>query len=372
LKGIKNMARFLKYGITTGATAAAAAKAAVIALVSSPVERVVIPTPIGIRFEIPVKESKKLSDDAAMATAVKDAGDDIDATDKIEISATVKLTDDGKVTIKSGKGIGMVTKPGLAVPVGESAINPVPRKMIREAVKEALPSGKGAEVVIDIPEGEKVAKKTLNAKLGIVGGISVLGTTGVVKPFSMEAWKRSMVPQIDIALAKGYKRVFVVPGNIGEKITKKLFEVPDDSIVQTGDFMGYMLDKAVEKGVREIMLLGHPGKLVKLAAGIFNTHHKMGDARAEVIAAYAGAVGADAETINRILQSNTTEEAAELLKQVNLSRATFDMIAEKVRSRVMERIKEKAKVSVIIVSLDGAVLGMDESARCAEPWLNSM
>jgi len=216
-----------------------------------------------------------------------------------------------------------------------------------------------------------VAKKTLNAKLGIVGGISVLGTTGVVKPFSMEAWKRSMVPQIDIALAKGYKRVFVVPGNIGEKITKKLFKAPDEAIVQTGDFMGFMLDQAAEKGVKEIMLLGHPGKLVKLAAGIFNTHHKMGDARAEVIAAYAGAVGADSDTINRILESNTTEEAAEILKQVNLSRATFDRIAEKVRSRVMERIKEKAKVSVIIVSLDGAVLGMDESARCAEPWLNS-
>ena len=366
------MARFLKYGITTGACAAAAAKAAVIALVSNPVDRVVIPTPIGIRFEIPVKKSKKLSDDAAMATVVKDAGDDIDATDKIEISATVRLTGDGRVTVKSGKGVGLVTKPGLAVHVGESAINPVPRKMICDAVKEALPRGKGAEVVIDIPEGEKVAKKTLNAKLGIIGGVSVLGTTGVVKPLSMEACRRSLVPQIDVALAKGYKRIFVVPGNIGERITKQLFKAPNEAIVQTADFMGYMLKKAVEKGVREIILLGHPGKLVKLAAGIFNTHHKMGDARAEVIAAYAAAVGADSETVNRILQSNTTEEAAELLKQVNLSRATFDRIAEKVRSRVMERIEKKAKVSVIMVSLDGAILGMDESARCAEPWLNSM
>ena len=365
------MARFLRYGITTGASAAAAAKAAVIALVGNPVEKVVIPTPIGLRFEIPVKESKKLSGNSAVATVVKDAGDDIDATDKIEIHATVKLTSDGKVAVKSGKGVGKVTKPGLAVPVGESAINPVPRKMILDAVKEALPQGKGAEVVIDIPEGEKVAKKTLNAKLGIVGGISVLGTTGVVKPLSMEACRRSLVPQIDVALAEGYKRIFVVPGNIGERITKKLFKVPDEAIVQTGDFMGYMFRKMVEKGVREIMLLGHPGKLVKLAAGIFNTHHKMGDARAEVIAAYAGAVGADSETINGILRSNTTEEAAELLKQAGLSRATFDLIAEKVRSRVMERVEGKAEVSVIIVSLDGAILGMDKTARCAEPWLNS-
>jgi cobalt-precorrin-5B (C1)-methyltransferase len=365
------MARFLKYGITTGATAAAAAKAAVTALVSNPVDKVVIPTPIGIRFEIPVKETKKLSEDSAIATAVKDAGDDVDVTDEIEIHATVKLTDDGEVTVKSGKGVGTVTKPGLAVSVGEPAINPIPKKMIIEAVKEALPKGKGAEVVIDIPEGEAVAKKTLNAKLGILGGISVLGTTGVVKPFSMEAWKRSMVPQIDVALAKGYKRIFVVPGNIGEKITKQLFKASDEEIIQTGDFMGYMLDQAVEKGVKEIMLLGHPGKLVKLAAGIFNTHHKMGDARAEVVAAYAGAAGADTDTVNRILQSNTTEEAAEILKKIDLSRATFDRIAEKVRLRVMDRIKEKAKVSVIIVSYDGTVLGADESARRAEPWLNS-
>jgi cobalt-precorrin-5B (C1)-methyltransferase len=365
------MARFLKYGITTGATAAAAAKAAVTALVSNPVDKVVIPTPIGIRFEIPVKETKKLSEDSAVATAVKDAGDDVDVTDEIEIHATVKLTDNGEVTVKSGKGVGTVTKPGLAVSVGEPAINPMPKKMIIEAVKEALPQGKGAEVVIDIPEGEAVAKKTLNAKLGIVGGISVLGTTGVVKPFSMEAWKRSMVPQIDVALAKGYKRIFVVPGNIGEKITKQLFKASDEAIIQTGDFMGYMLDQAVEKGVKEIMLLGHPGKLVKLAAGIFNTHHKMGDARAEVVAAYAGAAGADTDTVNHILQANTTEEAAEILKKINLSRATFDRIAEKVRSRVMDRIKEKAKVSVIIVAYDGTVLGADESARRAEPWLNS-
>jgi len=366
LKGIKNMARFLKYGITTGATAAAAAKAAVIALVSDPVDRVVIPTPIGIRFEIPVKESRKLSDGAAVATVVKDAGDDIDVTDKLEISATVKLTDDGKITIKGSRGIGIVTKSGLPVPVGESAINPMPRKMITVAVKEALPTGKGVEVILSIPEGEKVAKKTLNAKLGIVGGISVLGTTGVVKPLSMEACKRSLVPQIDVALANGYERIFLVPGNIGERITKQLFKVPEDAIVQTGDFMGYMLDKAVEKGVKEIILLGHPGKLVKLAAGIFNTHHKVADARHEVIAAYAGAVGADSQLVNRILQSNTTEEAIVLLKQANLLQQTFDKIAERVGSRVTDRVKNKAKIGVILVSLEGAILGTNESDRSAK------
>ena len=361
--------RILRYGNTTGACAAAAAKAALIALIDRSVDRVGVPSPIGVRFEILVESAKKLSDDTAVATVVKDAGDDIDATDKLEITATVKLTADGKVTIRSGKGIGMVTKPGLAVPVGQAAINPIPRRMIEESVREALPAGKGADVTLDIPEGEKVATKTLNAKLGVLGGLSVLGTTGIVKPLSMEACRRSLVPQIDVALSAGFERVFFVPGNIGERITKKLFKPPEDAIVQTGDFVGYMFDKAVEKGVKQILFLGHPGKLTKVAANIFNTHHKVADARNEVVAAYAGAEGADAALINQILQSNTTEEAITLLKQANLSKQVFNRIAERVSQRISERVQQKIKISVILVSLDGEILGADKNARSSETWL---
>ncbi len=357
--------RVLRYGNTTGACAAAAAKAALIALLKEPVDRVGVPSPYGIRFEILVKEAKKVGNEG-VATVVKDAGDDIDATDKLEITAAVKLTDDGKVTIRSGKGIGVVTKPGLQVPIGEAAINPVPRQMIEASVREALPAGKGAEVMLDIPEGERVAAKTLNPKLGIVGGLSVLGTTGLVKPLSMEACRRSLVPQIDVALSEGYERVFFVPGNIGERITKKLFNPPEDAIVQTGDFVGYMLDKAVEKGVKEIVFLGHPGKLAKVAAGIFNTHHKVADARNEVVAAYAGAEGVDAAVVNRILQANTTEESIPLLKQAGLAEQVFDRIAERVSERVTERTQGKIKVNVIIVSMDGEVLGVDKNARSLE------
>jgi cobalt-precorrin-5B (C1)-methyltransferase len=363
------MARFLKYGITTGASAAAAAKAAVIALVSKPVDRVVIPTPIGLRFEVPVKSTKKVAVDTAEAVVIKDAGQDIDATDKMEITATVKLTDDGKITIKSGRGIGKVTKPGLQVPIGEGAINPVPKSMITQAVQEVLPAGKGAEITITAPEGEEVAKKTMNAKLGIIGGVSILGTTGVVKPLSLEACRRSLVPQIDVALARGYKRIFFVPGNIGERIAKQQFGAPEDAIVQTGDFVGYMLDKAVEKGVKEIIVLGHSGKVVKLAANIFNTHHKVGDARNEVIASYAGAVGADTKTINTLLEANTSDEASEILRGAGLLEATYDRIATRVHQRVSDRVENKIKISVIIVSMDGKVLGMDHNARCNKPWL---
>ena len=364
------MARFLKYGITTGATAAAAAKAATIAALKEPVDRVVIPTPIGLRFEVPVKSSRKLAKDSAEAVAVKDAGQDIDATDKMEITATVKITDDGKITIKSGVGIGVVTKPGLQVPVGEGAINPVPRIMITEAVKEALPAGKGAEIIICAPEGANIAKKTMNAKLGIKGGVSILGTTGVVKPLSLEACRRSLVPQIDVAIARGYKRIVFVPGNIGERIAKEKFKVPEDAIVQTGDFVGYMLDKAVEKGVKEIIFIGHSGKIVKLAANIFNTHHKVGDARNEVIASYAGAVGASTQTINEVLAANTSDEASEILKPTGLLEKTYDKIAARVNQRISDRVENKIKLSVVIVAMDGSVLGMDENARCNKPWLN--
>jgi cobalt-precorrin-5B (C1)-methyltransferase len=340
-------------------------------LLNHPVDRVGVPSPFGVRFEILVKEAKKLNDDTGMATVVKDAGDDIDATDKLEISAIVKLTEDGKVIIRSGTGIGIVTKPGLQVPIGESAINPMPKRMIEESLKEVLPSGKGADVKLNIPEGEKVAAKTLNPKLGIIGGLSVLGTTGLVKPLSMEACRRSLVPQIDVALSAGCERVFFVPGNIGERIAKNLFNPPEDAIVQTGDFVGYMLDKAADKGVKEILFLGHPGKLAKVAAGIFNTHHKVADARNEVVAAYAGGEGADASLVNRILQSNTTEEAIVLLKQAKLSDRVFDRIAERVSLRISERVQQKIKISVILVSLDGEVLGADNNARSSVTWPKS-
>jgi cobalt-precorrin-5B (C1)-methyltransferase len=364
------MARFLKYGITTGATAAAAAKAATIAALDAPVERVVIPTPIGLRFEMPIKSSRKLGEGSAEAVAVKDAGEDIDVTDKMDITATVKLTSDGQIIIKSGEGVGKVTKPGLQVPVGEGAINPVPRSMITEAVKEVLPQGVGIEVTISAPQGELVAKKTMNAKLGVEGGVSILGTTGVVKPLSSDACRRSLVPQFDVALARGYKRIFVVPGNIGERIAKEQFGAPGDAIVQTGDFVGYMLEKAVEKGVQEIILLGHSGKIVKLAANVFNTHYKMGDARNEVISSYAGAAGASTQTINALLQANTTDEASEILRQVNLLEPTYERIAARVHQRVSDRVENKIKINVVIVAMDGKVLGMDQNARCNKPWLN--
>ena len=364
--------RFLKYGISTGACAAAAAKAALLALLDRPVEHVGVPTPIGLRLEIPIKGCRRIDSEKAMAWVVKDAGDDADVTDGMEIFATVKLLDGPDVVIRGGEGVGTVTKPGLPIPMGEAAINPVPRMMIENAVREVLPPGKGVEVLIEVPRGVEIARKTLNPKLGIVGGISILGTAGVVKPYSVEAYKRSLVPQIDVALASGHPWVFLVPGNIGAEIARNVFKAPEDAIVQTGDFVGYMLRKSVEKGAKNLILLGHAGKLVKLAAGIFNTHHKIADARMEVIASYAASAGAHPQLVERILHCNTTEEAIALLKEANLLRPTFNRIAERVRRRCIEKVENKAEITVIIVSLNGEILGVSRKAECIEKWLKSI
>jgi len=365
------LARFLKYGITTGATAAAAAKAAVIAALTAPVVCVVIPTPIGLRFEVAVKSCQKVSEGVAEAVVVKDAGQDIDATDKMEIVASVRIIDDDeRIVVTSGVGVGVVTKPGLQVPVGEGAINPVPKMMIIEAVREVLPQGKGVEIIISAPDGANIAKKTTNAKLGVKGGVSILGTTGVVKPLSLEACRRSLVPQIDVALAHGFKRLVFVPGNIGEKISKDFFHIPEEAIIQTGDFVGYMIDKAVEKGVEEIIFIGHSGKLVKLAANIFNTHHKVGDARNEVIASYAGAVGVSSHVINQLLVANTSDEASKILLNTGFLEETYDRIAMRVNQRISDRVDNKLRISVVIVAMDGKVLGVDKNARENKPWLN--
>ncbi len=350
--------RFLKYGISTGACAAAAAKAALLTLLEGPVKYVGIPTPIGLRLEVPIKECKKIDAERAMACVVKDAGDDfMDVTDGIEICAVVRLFEGSGVIIKGGKGVGVVTRPGLPVPVGEAAINPTPRMMIERAVKEVLPQGKGVEVMIEVPRGAEIADKTWNPKLGIVGGISILGTTGIVKPYSMRAYKRSMTSQIDVALACGHRRLFLVPGNIGARIARDLLRAPEEAIVQTGDFVGYMLQKCVEKGVKDVVLIGHAGKLVKVAAGIFNTHHKIADARMEVIAAYAASVGASPSLVERILRCNTTEEAVAILEEGGIAKQTFTRIAERARQLCIERVKGKAEVSVVIVSRNGKILG---------------
>jgi cobalt-precorrin-5B (C1)-methyltransferase len=243
--------------------------------------------------------------------------------------------------------------------------------MIIGSVQEILPPNKGAEVVISVPEGAKLANRTYNPRLGIVGGISILGTTGIVKPRSLSAFVASVAAEIDVAIASGHERLILVPGSIGEEMAIQLLGASTEEIIQTGDFIGYMIKRAAEKGVKHIVVLGHPGKLVKLAAGISNTNYRVADGRREVVAAYAALAGAPKTAVEKVMQATTTDDMADTLARFDLSDATFNLIADSVKDFVLRKGGDKIKASVLIVSYDGKVLGADSEARGLHIWRKS-
>lgn len=351
----------LRSGITTGASAAAAAQAAVIMLDRHEEIRVaVIINPLGQEIAVPIK-SVSLQNGYAEAVVVKDGGDDPDVTDGLDIVVTVRKTAGKEIIIDGGPGVGTVTKPGLQIPVGEPAINPVPRVMIREAVSKYLPEGVGVRIEVSVPGGAEVARKTLNPKLGIIGGISILGTTGIVEPMSEEAFKRSLVPQIEMAKAQGYSTICLSPGRLGEKWAAEKLGIPGEATVQMSNFVGYMLNACVRLAIREVILVGHHSKITKVAAGCFHTHNKVSDARLETLAAYAGLLGAQPPVIAALLEANTAEGALEILRDNNLM-DVLPLIAAKAAHRSMEHIFGELRVGVVMFNMAGDVLAADENA----------
>lgn len=350
----------LRRGYTTGTCAAAAAKAATKMLYNKEeVDKVKVALPTGDEVTLTIVD-RDIQDEEASCCVIKDAGDDPDVTNGAKICAKATKVTSG-VTIKGGEGVGKMTKNGLEVAVGEAAINPVPMKMIKDEVKKTLPPRKGVEIKIYVPNGEKLAEKTLNKKLGIKGGISIIGTTGIVEPMSIDAFKKSLSPQIDIAKAAGFEELVLVPGRISEKNAIKA-GVPDDAVIQMGNFVGFILKECTRKGVKKVLLYGRTGKLVKVSAGIFDTHSKTADARLETIAANAASQGAEKETINKILDANTTEEAKEILKREGLL-SVFNIIAEKASTHATEYTENKLDIGTIITSRKGEIIGKDQNSR---------
>jgi cobalt-precorrin-5B (C1)-methyltransferase len=341
-----------EYGITTGSAATAAALAALLSI-KGKVENVEIETPLG-EIDIGVNVSKKLSTNSGRASVIKYPYNDPDVTKNLEIFVDLILTSTPGVNIKGGDGVGVVTKPGLQVPVGEAAINPTPREMIISNLKKNMPEDMGADVVISVPAGKELAKKTLNSRLGIVNGISILGTTGFARSMNLKSYKTSYRCQIDVAVAEGYYDLVFVPGNIGETIAKRIMDVNDDQLIQMGNFVGYMLSEAEKKGVKKITLLGHAGKLIKISAGIFNTKHSIADGRREIIAVHAALVGADKKVVNEIFQSNTTEEMINILNNHSIVKNVFNNIAERIKNICSEKFE--IDFDVIIVNMEGQVL----------------
>lgn len=350
----------MRSGYTTGSSATAASKAAAILLVEGrETSEVEITLPIDKKVKLPIKYVKRVGNKAE-AAVVKDGGDDPDVTHGTLIISEVELNDTG-INITGGKGVGKITKPGLAISVGQAAINPIPLKMIESEVLKVLPENKGANVVISVPEGEKLAQKTLNPKMGIVDGISILGTTGIVRPMSNTAYIDSLIPQIDQSLALGYKNIVLTPGGMGNKLAIDLGMNPD-AIVQTSNFIGRMLIESFERGIENILLFGHIGKLVKVAGGIFNTHSKVADARREILAAHTALLGAPKELIKEIMDSNTAEAVVETLVKNNY-KEVFETIARTASRKAEEHVFNKLNVGTVLYSLQGEILGLDEKAK---------
>jgi cobalt-precorrin-5B (C1)-methyltransferase len=345
----------LKKGYTTGSCAQAAAKAATLMLLGRRgVNEVELETPSGVKLLLPVIDTE-LGDHYARCGVVKDSGDDPDVTHGARIYATVRFSDTPGVTLRGGNGVGLVTKPGLAVPVGEHAINPVPRRMILREVSSLLPDGQGVEVTITVPEGEALAEKTFNPRLGIEGGISIIGTTGIVEPKSIDAYRTSLSLELDVLRAQGLEKVTLVLGYVGERFCRNVLHPPEDSVIKIGDHVGYMLDQCGEKGFKEVLLVGHIGKLVKIAGGQFNTHFRFGDRRIETIVHHARRRGAAQELIEAILRETAAEATVDLLREYGMMNV-FDGIAREVASRVKRRVGEKFKTRCILLSLKGDVL----------------
>ena len=347
--------KFLQSGYTTGACAAAGVKAALILLTTDKVvDSVEIIALDGTPLKIPVKSVEKISD-GIRAEVIKFSGDDPDITNGVSVFTTVRRIFDDKIVFRAGLGVGTITKPGLQLPVGEPAINPAPRRLIKNVAAEF--NIRGLEVEISIPAGVELAKKTLNPVLGVEGGLSIIGTTGVLRPMSEEAFKNSLVPQIDVAKAAGFSELVFVPGKIGENIAKKL-GFQDGAIIQTSNFIGFMLEAAAEREISKIILCGHLGKLVKVAAGVFHTHNRVADARLETLAAYAAAEGLPASEVQKILDANTTEDAAQIISANHLERV-YKKIAARASLRAERYVFGKLKVETILVDFAGNILGSD-------------
>jgi cobalt-precorrin-5B (C1)-methyltransferase len=363
----------MRYGFTTGSCAAAAAKAAAYMLLTGKKKsEITIETPKGILYTAQLVEIKRKENEVRCAVQ-KDGGDDPDITTGALIFARVsygeKKPDEKwespQVIIDGGSGVGRVTKPGLDQCVGSAAINHVPREMIEREVLSVcnLLDYKGVlEIEISVQNGEKIAEKTFNPRLGIVGGISILGTSGVVEPMSSRAILDTIRVELNQRRALGYDYVAVAPGNYGLDFMKKTYGYDLDRSVKCSNFIGDTVDMAVELGFKKMFLTGHIGKLIKVAGGIMNTHSSEGDCRMELLAAFAIKNGVEADPACKILECNTTEEAMLTLRESGKQKQVMNYAMERICYYLNRRSKGKMHIDCIIYSNEFGELAKSEGA----------
>ena len=355
----------LRCGYTTGSCATAAAKAAAtMLLIGERVESVRIDTPKGIVLSLEPLEVEQTADYVSCAIR-KDSGDDPDDTNGVLVFAKVERVAEPGVHIEGGVGVGLVTKPGLACAQGGPAINPTPRRMITSevtSVMEQVGYTEGLLVTISIPEGVEIAKKTFNPRLGIVGGLSVLGTSGIVEPMSEKALIETMYVEMRAQQARGNKNLLVFFGNYGEDFTRDVMQLDLEGAVTCSNFVGELLDYAVFLGFETLLLIGHSGKLVKLAQGVMNTHSKYADCRTELFALQAMFHGASIEVGKEIYGCLTTDEVTKILKRENLFEPVMEQVTEKIDFYMQHRVHGKIKTAAFMFSNVYGILGKTKYA----------
>ena len=362
---IKNNKK-LRYGYTTGSCAAAAAKAAArMLLTGETVENIDLMTPKGILLHLEILDIHKGEEEVSCAVR-KDGGDDPDATHGLLVYAAVRKKKESGVTIDGGRGLGRVTKRGLEQPVGAAAINRTPRAMITEAVEDiadAFGYTEGFTVVISIPGGEEVAKKTFNPRLGILGGISVLGTSGIVVPMSEDALIASIHAEMRLRKENGGDYLLITPGNYGAAFVSSYPDVDVENSVKCSNYVGETLDYAVNLGIRGILFVADIGKFIKVSGGIMNTHSRCADSRAELMTAAAIRAGADLETAKQLLETITTVEAIGILKEKGLLEKTMAEILPRIHYYLQHRIGEAFPTEAILFSNEYGFLGETAGAQ---------
>lgn len=366
---IEKRGKKLRYGYTTGSCAAAATKAACTLLADpSRLEThfigeedvVQLMTPKGWLLDIPYTV-EKIDRQSVTCSVIKDSGDDPDMTKGIKIYAEVTIGTGRAYKLQNGLGVGLVTKAGLSVPVGSPAINPVPQKMIRSAIEEILETVEGVSVTISAPEGLEIAKRTFNPRLGIVDGISIIGTTGIVEPMSEDAIIDTIKVELSVLAKTGTDTILLTPGNYGRDFAEGLF-LRTNHLLKTSNYIGVILDEAEKLEIKRILWVGHIGKMVKVAGGIFHTHSSMADGRMEILTAYLGLAGAPTALLKSVMQANTTDDAIHKIKEMDYMHI-FNQLAAKVSERSMQRVFGNIQVGTILFSNAHGLLGMDETAQ---------
>ena len=363
----------LRTGWTTGSCSAAAAKAAARALVTGePQTRVDIKLPNKgeeRRVEFPL-ERCEMGGSWAEAVVVKDAGDDPDVTDGAHLTARVSWKDEPGLDLDRGEGVGLVTKPGLGLVVGGPAINETPRRMISYSVREVLdPQERGVRVVISVPGGERMAEKTTNARLGIVGGISILGTTGIVRPFSTAAWAASVVQAVNVMGAQGHDTFVLSTGGLTEKAAMRLLpDLEEVCFIEVGDFTGQAIKRAVENGLGTCFFVGMAGKISKLAAGVMMTHWTRSKVDNTLLAEITERAGGSPELIDEIKGANTARHAYELWRAADLEKAPH-LLCEEAAKNLETYAEGKLEVHVILVDFDTLdPVGWSPGALAGTTW----